>query len=212
MPESEDKKTFAESLLAQDVPPVDKQIQHKDALFKKIKRHVWLGKIVGGSIYLVLFAVAFWAYQQQPKHTDNMVHSICWGAVSLHILLWFLIYFLRAIYRTLAETMEQYPDKDQRHPWRKQDRFITAMAVLVFAFSTYRLYRSFLFTDPFRAAGAATSIFWATVFFLFWYPFVTASLAAKLWLEHKKMQLCISTSKSSNSENQDNDALKMRAV
>jgi len=194
MPESEDKRAFAKNLLAQDSPPPDKQLQHKEALFKKIKHRLRLEKIVGGAIYIALFSVAFWAYQQSER-TDNVVHSICWGAVSLHILLWFLIYFLRVIYRILAETIEDAPERNEKQQWRKQDQFITVLAVLVFTFATFLLYRSFLFTDPSKAASIAARIFWATVFFLFWYPFGTASLAGKLWLEHKRMQLYIKSGK-----------------
>ena len=197
MPESEDKKAFAKDLLAQDSPPPDKQLQHKEALFKKIKHRLRLGKIVGGAIYIALFSVSFWAYQQS-EHTDNVVHSICWGAVSLHILLWFLIYFLRVIYRILAETIEEAPERNEKQQWRKQDQFITVVAVLVFTFTTFLLYRSFLITDPLKAASIAARIFWAAVFFLFWYPFGTASLAGKLWLEHKRMQLYIKSGKQGN--------------
>ncbi len=190
MSESQNKKQFVENLLAQDSPPVDKQLQHKEVLFEKVKRRIWLGKIIGGATYIALFSVAFWVYTQR-QNTENVVHSICWGAVSLHILLWFLIYFLRAIYRTLAEIVEKNSDKKEKRQWKRQDRFITTLAILVFAFSTMLLYRSFSLTDPLKAAHLAASNFWATVFFLFWYPFGTASLLAKLWLEYKKMELNI---------------------
>jgi len=189
MSESPNKKQFVKNLLAQDPPPADKQLRHKEVLFEKIKHRIWLGKIIGGAIYIVLFSVAFWAFMQRES-ADNVVHSICWGAVSIHILLWFLIYFLRAIYRTLAEIVENNPEIGKQ-PWKNQDIFITIVAVLVFIFSTIILYRSFLFTDPLKAARLAASIFGATVFFLFWYPFGTASLLAKLWLEYKKMELNI---------------------
>ncbi len=189
MSESPNKKQFVKNLLAQDPPPADKQLRHKEVLFEKVKRRIWLGKIIGGAIYIALFSVAFLVYTQR-QNTENVVHSICWGAVSLHILLWFLIYFLRTIYRTLAEIVESNPDIDKQ-PWKNTDRFITALAVLTFAYGTIILYRSFLLTDPLKAAHLAASIFWATVFFLFWYPFGTASLLAKLWLEYKKMELNI---------------------
>jgi magnesium-transporting ATPase (P-type) len=189
MSESPNKKKFVENLLAQDPPSADKQLRHKEVLFEKVERRIWLGKIIGGAIYIALFSVAFWAYMQR-QNTENLVHSICWGAVSLHILLWFLIYFQRTIYRALAEIVEKNPDIDKQ-PWKNQDMFITIIAVLIFVFSTIILYRSFLLTDPLKAAHLAASIFWATVFFLFWYPFVTASLLAKLWLEYKKMELNI---------------------
>ncbi len=106
MSESPNKKQFVKNLLAQDPPPADKQLRHKEVLFEKVKRRIWLGKIIGGAIYIALFSVAFLLYMQR-QNTENVVHSICWGAVSLHILLWFLIYFLRAIYRTLAEIVEE---------------------------------------------------------------------------------------------------------
>jgi len=65
------------------------------------------------------------------------------------------------------------------------------VAILVFAYASTILYRSFFLNDPLKAAHLAASIFWATVFFLFWYPFGTASLVAKLWLEYKKMEINI---------------------
>jgi magnesium-transporting ATPase (P-type) len=196
MSESKNRKEFTKNLLAQDLPSADKQLRHKEALLKRFKRRIWLGKIIGGAIYIALFSVAFWAFMQR-ENTDNVVHSICWGTVSLHILLWFLIYFLRAIYRTLAEIIEKSSDGDEKPPWRNQDRFITIVAILVFTFSTILLYRSFSLTDPLKAAHLTAHILWATVFFIFWYPFGTASLLAKLWLRYKKMELNISNSESS---------------
>jgi len=189
MSESKNKKQFLKNLLAQDPPSTDKQLRHKEVLLEKVKRRIWLGKIIGGATYIALFSAAFWAFMQRES-TDNVVHSICWGAVSLHILLWFLIYFLREIYRTLAEITENISGKDKQ-AWKNTDRFITIVAVLTFAYGTMILYRSFSLTDPLKAAHLAASIFWATVFFLFVYPFGTASLLAKLWLEYKKMELNI---------------------
>jgi len=189
MSESQNKKQFVKNLLAQDPPSTDKQLRHKEVLLEKVKRRIWLGKIIGGATYIALFSAAFWAFMQRES-TDNVVHSICWGAVSLHILLWFLIYFLREIYRTLAEITENISGKDKQ-AWKNTDRFITIVAVLTFAYGTMILYRSFSLTDPLKAAHLAASIFWATVFFLFVYPFGTASLLAKLWLEYKKMELNI---------------------
>ncbi len=197
MSEPNSKKEFAENLLAQDPPPVDKQQQQKKILFKKLKRRIWRGKIIGGTIYLVLFSAAFWAFQQ-GQNTDNIVHSICWSATSLHILLWFLIYFLREIYRLTAETVEKNSDKDKNQKWKNQDRFITIVAILVFTYASSILYRSFFLNDYLKAAHMSGYIFWATVFFLFWYPFGTASLLAKLWLEYKKMELNIPKTEEQN--------------
>jgi len=150
---------------------------------------------------LSYFAAAFWAFQQ-GQNTDNIVRSICWGAVSLHILLWFLIYFLREIYRLTAKTVEKCLSKDEKHKWKNQDRFITIVAIFVFAFATVILYRSFFLNDYLKAAHLSGSIFWATVFFLFWYPFGTASLLAKLWLEYKKMELNLPKTEEQNLKSQ----------
>lgn len=201
MSESENRNEFAKNLLSQDQPPADKQQRQDEILFKKIKRRIWIAKLVGGAIYVALFLIAFWAFMQH-QHIDNAVHAICWGAVSLHILLWFLIYFLRGIYRTLAEITEKGHTKAQTQPWRNQDRFITIVAILVFAYATIFLYRGFFFTDPLEAADLPGHIFWATVFFLFWYPFGTASLLAKMWLNYKRMELSITPNKELNSKTQ----------
>jgi hypothetical protein len=195
--ETENKPEFIKNLIAQDPPSVDKQQLHNEILFKKLKLRIWRGKIIGGTIYLILFSAAFWAFQQ-GRNTDNIVHSICWSAVSLHILLWFLIYFLRGIYRLTAEIVEKNADKDKKQKWKNQDQLVTIVAILIFAFVTVILYKSFFIKDPLKAAHLSGCIFWATVFFLFWYPFGTASLLAKLLLEYKKMELNISKSKEQN--------------
>ncbi len=199
--ETENKPEFIKNLIAQDPPPADKQQRHKEILFKKLKRRIWREKIIGGTIYLVLFSAAFWAFQQ-GQNTDNIVHSICWSAVSLHILLWFLIYFLREIYRLTAEIVEKSPGKDEKHKWKNQDRFITIVAILLFAYASFILYRSFFLNDYLKAAHLSGNIFWATVFFLFWYPFGTISLLAKLWLEYKKMELNIPKTEEQNLKSQ----------
>lgn len=201
MSETNSKKEFANNLLAQDPPPADKQQQQKEILFKKLKLRIWRRKIIGGTIYLVLFSAAFLAFQQ-GQNTDNLVHSICWGAASLHILLWFLIYFLREIYRLTAEIVEKSSGKDKNRKWKNQDRFITIVAILLFTYTSFILYRSFFLNDYLKAAHLSGTIFWATVFFLFWYPFGTASLVAKLRLKYKKMELNIPKTEEQNLKSQ----------
>jgi len=194
MTDDQDKRVFAQNLLAQDKPPANKQQQHEEALFKKLKQRVRREKTIGGTVYIALFLTSFWAFWQS-KSTDNVVHSICWGAVSLHILLWFLIYFLRGIYWILAETFDEPSKGTSQTQLRKDDRVVVIIAVLMFLFSTYMLCQSFLVADPLKASSRAGSVFWATVFFLFYYPFATGSLAAKLWLEYKKKQLNLDDNK-----------------
>lgn len=181
---------FAEKLLSHDRAAADEQSRHNEKLFKKIERSILRGKIIGGTIYIVLFSAAFVAFQRAGS-TDNPVHSVCWSAVSIHILLWFLIYFLRTIYWVLAEIVDKTSDQKQIRDRKNSDRFVTVVAIVIFAYETFFLYRSFFLDDPSKISDLAAHIFWGTVFFIFWYPFGTASLVAKLWLEHKKMELTL---------------------
>ncbi len=187
MCESENKKEFVDKLLAQDRISASRQLKHQEELFKKVKHRIWLKKIAIGTIYVILFLVAFGALNQ-GSCTDSLVHSICWGAVSMHILLWFLVYFLRMIYKLAAEVTDRKPAayKNKR---KKTDHHLTIVAILVFIFSTILLYFSFNLNSPLKATRLTASILWASVFFLFWYPFGIASLVSKLWLEYKKMEL-----------------------
>ncbi len=181
---------FAEKLLSHDRAAADEQSRHNEKLFKNIERSILRGKIIGGTIYIVFFLASFAAFQR-AQSTDNPVHSACWSAASIHILLWFLIYFLRGIYWMLAEIVDKTSDEKQIRERKNTDRFVTVMAIVVFAYQTFFLYRSFFLNDPSRVSDLAARIFWGTVFFLGYYPFGTASLIAELWLKHKKMELTL---------------------
>ncbi|MHC4728720.1 MAG: hypothetical protein ACYS17_15985, partial [Planctomycetota bacterium] len=104
--------------------------------------------------------------------------------------------------RLTAEIVEKSSSKDEQHKWKNQDRFITIVGILVFTCASAILCRSFVLNDYLKAAHLSGSIFWATVFFLFWYPFGTASLVAKLWLEYKKMELNIHKTEEHNLKSQ----------
>lgn len=208
---SRSREGFVKSLLAQDPPLADEQVRHIEDLFRQIKRRACLQKAVIIAVYMAVYLVAFGAFMLR-KHTDNVVHSVCWGTVSLHILLWSLVYILRGLSMLMEEIMAKTFDSDVRRRNRGQNLFVTVLAIVLFFLSSFILYRSFFLTDPLRAAERGVGILFGIVIILFIYSFSTAELMAKLWLEHKKMQLYISTSKSNNSENQDNDAPKMGAV
>ncbi len=135
------------------------------------------------------------------KHTDNVVHSVCWGTVSLHILLWSLVYVLRGLSMQMEEIVAETFDSDARRRYKSQNLFVTVVAIVLFVFSSFILCRLFFLTDPLHAVEKGVGILWAIVVFLIIYSFSTAGLMAKLWLEHRKMQLYIGTSKSNNSEN-----------
>ena len=94
--------------------------------------------------------------------------------------------------------IEKRLGNDERRRNKSQNLFLTIWAIFVFVLSTWFLYRSFFLTDPLKAAQTAVSILWAVIFFLIFYPFRTASLIGKLWLEYKKMELNIIRSEEQN--------------
>lgn len=108
----------------------------------------------------------------------------------MHILLWFLVYFLRYIYRLLASVAETDSGPGKRGDWKRTDRFVATAAIIVFLMSSALVDRLFSAPHALRAVQSAGHILWAPVFFLFWYPFGTASLVARLWLDYKKTHLC----------------------
>ena len=188
MSEPNDKREFANRLLAQDPPSADKQLRHKEILLKKIERQMCLQKGVIITIYTTLFLTAFGAFML-GDYTDNVVHSICWGTVSLHILLWSLVYILREICMNMEELIENRLGNDEKRRNKNQNLFLTIWAVFVFVLSSWFLYRSFFLTDSLKAAQTAVSILWAAIVFLSLYPFRTATLIGMLWFEYKKMEL-----------------------
>jgi len=188
MSEPNGKKEFADNLLAQDPPSADMQQRHKEVLLKKIERRMCLQRTVIIAIYMVIFLAAFGAFNLR-KYTDNVVHAIGWGTVSLHILLWSLIYILRGICMEMEGLIEKRLDNDERRRNKNQNLFLTILAIVLFVLSTWFLYRSFFLTDSLKAAQKVVSVLWTTIFFLIFYPFRTASLIAKLWFEYKKMDL-----------------------
>jgi len=201
MSEPNSKKEFANNLLAQDPPPADKQQRHKEALLKKIEHRMCLVKAVIVAIYTVLFLAAFGAFMLRES-TDNVVHSICWGTVSLHILLWSLVYVLRGICMNMEELIEKKFDNDEKRRHKNQNLFLTILAIMAFVFSSFLLYRSFFLTNALKAVQMAVSILWATIFFLIFYPFRTATLIGMLWFEYKKMELNIPKTEEQNLKSQ----------
>jgi len=139
-------------------------------------------QIITGGIYAALFLFALWASLQQER-ADSVPRSLLWGSVSVYVILWFLVWFLRDIYRRLAALTETEAAGSEK--WRRQDRLITVVAVILLGFNGFFLYRSSTFADPLRAAREATFSFWATVFFLVWYAIGTASLVARIGSDHQ---------------------------
>ncbi len=190
MSEKENKTEFIKNLIAQDPPSADKQQQYKEALLKEIEHCMRLQKAVIIAIYTALFLVAFGAFMLQ-QYTDNVVHSICWGTVSLYILLWSLVYILRGICMEMERLIEKRLGNDERRRNKNQNLFLTIVAIVLFVLGSCFLYRSFFLTNPLKAVQTSVSILWATICFLIFYPFRTATLIGMLWFEYKKMELNI---------------------
>jgi len=102
----------------------------------------------------------------------------------------------------MEELIEKKFDNDERRRNKNQNLFLTIWAIFVFVLSSWFLYRSFFLTDSLKAAQKTVSILWATIVFLNLYPFRTATLIGKLWLEYKKMELNIPKSEEQNLKNQ----------
>ena len=200
--EKENNPEFVNNLLAQDPPPADMLQRYKEALLKEIEHRMRLQKAVIIAIYTALFLAAFGAFMLR-EHTDNAVHSICWGTVSLHILLWSLVYILRGICMEMEGLIEKRLGNDERRRHKAENLFITILAMVLFVLSSWFLYRSFFLTDSLKAVQMAVAILWATIFFLIFYPFRTATLIGVLWFEYKKMELNITKPEEQNLKNPD---------
>jgi len=201
MSEPNDKREFANKLLAQDPPSADKQLRHKEVLLKTIERQMCLQKGIIIAIYTTLFLVAFGAFIL-GQYTDNVVHSICWGTVSLHIMLWSFVYIQRETCMNMEELIEERLGNDEKRRKKNQNLFLTIWAVFVFVLSSWFLYRSFFLTNTLKAVQTSVSILWAAIVFLSLYPFRTATLIGMLWFEYKKMELNISKSEEQNLKSQ----------
>lgn len=202
MSEFKSIEEFAKNLVAQDAPVTDEQLRRNETLLKKIKRRMCLQKAVIIAIYMALYLVAFGAFMLRTS-TDNVIHSICWGTVSLHILLWSLVYILRGICMEMEELIEKKFNNDEKRRHKSENLFITIVAIVSFVFSSFLLYRSFFLVDSLRAAQKAVGILWATIIFLIFYAFRIASLIGELWLEYKKMELNITRPEQQGSKKQD---------
>jgi hypothetical protein len=188
MSESRSREEFVKNLVAQDPPLADEQVRHNEDLFKQIKRRAWLQKAVMVAIFIAVYLVAFGAFMLR-QYTDNAIHSACLGTVSLHILLWSLVYILRGLSMLMEEISGKISGSETKRRNKGWNLFITVVAIVLFVENSYFLCRSFFLTDPLRAAEKGIGILWGPIVFLIFYSFSTAEIMAKLWLEYEKMQL-----------------------
>ena len=186
--EMEDMKEFAKHLLIQDPPSADRQTRHREAVFNAVKRRIWLEKVITGAVYLLIFSAAFLAFLER-RQTVSVVHSICWGALSLHILLWFLVYFLWRIGALLGKITQKTLTKKEDRERVGRERKIAVAAIALFVFTTLLLCFGFFLKEPLKAAQMTVLMLWGPPFFLFWFAFGAASLVSKLWLEYRTLEL-----------------------
>ena len=99
--------------------------------------------------------------------------------------------------------IEKRLGNDERRRHKAENLFITILAMVLFVLSSWFLYRSFFLTDSLKAVQMAVAILWATIFFLIFYPFRTATLIGVLWFEYKKMELNITKPEEQNLKNPD---------
>ncbi len=102
----------------------------------------------------------------------------------------------------MEEVIEKKFDNDEKRRHKNQNLFFTILAIMAFVFSSFLLYRSFFLTNALKAVQTAVSILWATICFLIFYPFRTATLIGMLWLEYKKMELNIAKTEEQNLKSQ----------
>lgn len=140
------------------------------------------------------------AFQQQ-RRADNVIRSILWGVcLCFHSSVVSGVVSARHLPGTgsgCASERHQQPemettgsvDNDGGHYCIGVQRSVALPLSL---------------SDPLLAAHRATAAcFWGEpVFFIFWYLRGTASLVARIWLEHKKMELQLRVSERHDLENQ----------
>jgi hypothetical protein len=190
MKEHDNLSKLREALLAQDSPSPPHALAHQEMLFKKIRRRMQIEKGLLGTLYVAIFVVAFWSFLQAGRVGDAAA-AVWWTACSMHLLLWFLVFFLWRVERLTGRIL---PSAGRAGPTRGEHRaiFITALAVCVLG--TAFLWRAGFVRDPLKAIQASGSILWAPVFFLFWYPFGIATAVSRLWLKFKELELKQSSS------------------
>ena len=181
------RSEFAEMLISQDRPPANEMSHHCEELFAKIRYRMRLGKLMVIGAFLLVFLGAFVCYMLREYSSDS-ARALNWGALSLHILLWSIVYLLWGIHKQ-ADVFGVRATSGRIGPLRHQDMFMLIIAGLLFVSGSLILARSFASTDVRRVIELTTAILWLPFFVAFFYVFRTAGVLAEVWLEYKKMEL-----------------------
>ena len=185
MKENDQLRKLRDALLAQDPPSPVRASVHQELLLAKIHRRMHIEKALVGAGYVAVFFVAFFCLLRAGR-VQEAANAVWWTACSMHLLLWFLVFFLwhvdRLIGRIPSSTARVRPSPGER--WTV---FLCALALCTF--STALLWQSALMQDGLKLVRVSRYILWGPVFFLFWYPFGIASAVARLWLTYRKLEL-----------------------
>ncbi len=184
-----------DALLAQDSPSPARALAHQEILFTKIRRRLQIQKGLVGTVYIGIFVLAFGFFLQAGRARDAAA-AVWWGAGSMHLLLWFLVFFLWHVEGLIGRLL---PSACRAGHTRGERRAIFIAALAVCALSTAFLGRAAFVHDSLKATQASSYILWAPLFFLFWYPFGIATAVARLWLKFRELELQPSSSEEAGS-------------
>ncbi len=185
MEENEELRKQRVALLAQDPPSLARASAHQELLFAKIHRRMQIEKALMGAGYVAVFFLAFYCFLRAGRVQDA-ANAVWWAASSLHLLLWFLVFFLQHI----ARLLDRIPSCAARaRPSRGERWTVFCCALALCVFGTALLWKSAAMQDGVRLVQISRYVLWGPVFFLFWYPFGIASAVARLWLKHRELEL-----------------------
>ncbi len=185
MNENDKLSRLRDNLIAQDLPPPGLLSAHQEILFKKAKRRLFMEKGLVGLTYVAVFAAAFLSFLKGGRVQDAM-KALWWTAGSMHLLLWFLVFFLWRVERLIRRIR---PSAKHVKQTKLQNRTVFICALAAWALGTGFLCASSLLRDPLKAVQVSRFILWAPVFFLFWYPFGIATAVGRLWLLFKEVEI-----------------------
>ena len=156
------------------VPTEDVALLHQ-ALLKLSPPHREVA-VLSGAFYCFLRA----------GRVQDAANAAWWAVCSMHLLLWFLVFFLWHVHRLI----HRIPSAAARvRPSRGEHRTVFFCALALCVFSTALLWKSALMQDGLKLVRVTCDILWGPVFFLFWHPFGIASAVARLWLKHRELEL-----------------------
>jgi hypothetical protein len=191
MSEQDDKIEFAEQILNQDVPEPIKQSQQNSDILKKVKQRMKHQKFYSIAIFFIVIFAAFVPFMMRV-YVKNPIHAISWGTVSLHILLWFMIYCLSNISIQLNDILDKTHSVNNAKPTKSPDWLMVIIVSAIFAFSTFLLGQCFFLSDPVKVAKNGPGVLFGAISLLIFYISKIAALLSKLWFEHKKLELKLS--------------------